>query len=170
VALPVEMVKLLKTQDANYVRTQRAVGQNVSRPPFSPSFSSPASSSSFQQLCHLLASELTSPLNFLFRRPQKILRLKAQLATITDLLPGTSSSTPSSSSNPAAGLGSDSEDDENMSDNELNEAEQATLRAVGLLEAEKKKSKGKGKARATPRKIIFKETKEEGMLEFSLSR
>lgn len=48
-----------------------------------------------------------------------------------------------------------------MGDKELNEAEQATLRAVGLLEKEKK-NKGKGKARVTPRKIIFKDTKEEG--------
>lgn len=50
-----------------------------------------------------------------------------------------------------------------MSEAELTAAEQATLRAVGLLEAEKKRT-GKGKGRAPPpRKIIFKETKEEGM-------
>jgi hypothetical protein len=93
---------------------------------------------------------------------QKIQRLKAQLASITDLLPGTSTAEASTS---AAGLDSDSEDDDEMGAAELTAAEQAALRAVGLLEAEKKRT-GKGKNRAPPpRKIVFKETKEEG--EFS---
>jgi hypothetical protein len=52
----------------------------------------------------------------------------------------------------------ESEDEE--LEEQMREAERATLRSAGLLAEEEKNRKGKG--RAVPRKIVFKDTREQG--------
>lgn len=54
----------------------------------------------------------------------------------------------------------DMESEDEELEEKLREAEQATLLAAGLLSDDKKR---KGKGRAVPRKIVFKETRDEGM-------
>lgn len=104
---------------------------------------------------------------------------------MADLVPSASAPGPSSSSSAAAlddwmdddGFdsmeedeleaetgGMDSDDDEDAETEaasaQLDEQEQATLRAVGLLE--EKSGSRKGKGRAVPKKIVFKESEDEG--------
>jgi hypothetical protein len=56
VALPMDTVKLLKTQDENYVRTQRAIELNVSYPLLYSSISS-SSSRLTTMLCFFPSAE-----------------------------------------------------------------------------------------------------------------
>lgn len=139
VAMANELVKVLKTQDVGYVRTVRASEQSVR--PLSPSLS-------LRLYKYLLTYIFTWGVRYMV---QNIERLKAQLGSLADLVPAATATRPG---------------EETELDEKIRALEESTLASSGLVA--EKSVKGKGKGKVVPRKIVFRDTLEEGWVVFPL--
>ncbi|KAJ9103634.1 hypothetical protein QFC19_004209 [Naganishia cerealis] len=150
-ALPMDMVKLLKTQDAGYLRTQIASDESVS-------YSTSCSPRHFYPFSPTVMPSISQ---------KKIAAIKEQLHSLADLIPSAEEALSDDDDDLSSDGGGwddmDAAGDEGMHTDE-DDLEVEQLLATGVIAPPKVQTKGKGKeveGAASKGHIIFTDTKDE---------